>query len=287
MSLLDGKVAVVTGAASGIGEGTVRRFAEEGARVVIADVQDGPGSHLAEELGPSTSYLHTDVSQEDDVRAAVAHAVDKWGRLDCIFNNAGFGGVAGPIEETDMAGYDGTMAVLLRGVFLGIKHASAVMKQQRSGSIISTASVAGLQAGFGPHVYSAAKAAVIHLTRSVSVELAPFGVRANAICPGVIVTNIFTASLGAENDGIREAVRGRLGDAFSGMAPMQRAGLPSDIADAAAWLASDQSSYVTGQAITVDGGLTAGRDFADFGGRIASAYGLTPEQFQQQIRAQA
>jgi len=287
MSLLDGKVAVVTGAASGIGEGAVRRFAEEGARVVIADVQDGPGSHLAEELGPSTSYLHTDVSQEDDVRAAVAHAVDKWGRLDCIFNNAGFGGVAGPIEETDMAGYDGTMAVLLRGVFLGIKHASAVMKQQRSGSIISTASVAGLQAGFGPHVYSAAKAAVIHLTRSVSVELAPFGVRANAICPGVIVTNIFTASLGAENDGIREAVRGRLGDAFSGMAPMQRAGLPSDIADAAAWLASDQSSYVTGQAITVDGGLTAGRDFADFGGRIASAYGLTPEQFQQQIRAQA
>ena len=114
MSLLDGKVAVVTGAASGIGEGTVRRFAEEGARVVIADVQDGPGSHLAEELGPSTSYLHTDVSQEDDVRAAVTHAVDKWGRLDCIFNNAGFGGVAGPIEETNMAGYDGTMAVLLR-----------------------------------------------------------------------------------------------------------------------------------------------------------------------------
>jgi NAD(P)-dependent dehydrogenase (short-subunit alcohol dehydrogenase family) len=286
MSLLDGKVAVVTGAASGIGEGTVRRFVEEGARVVIADIQDGPGHQLAEELGPSTTYLHTDVSQEDDVRGAVQHAVGKWGKLDCIFNNAGFGGVSGPIEETDTAGYDATMAVLLRGVFLGIKHASAVMKQQRSGSIVSTASVAGLQAGFGPHVYSAAKAAVIHLTRSVSVELGPFGVRANAICPGIIVTNIFTAGIGVDNQIIKDAVRGRLGDAFAGIAPMQRAGLPLDIADAAAWLASDHSSYVTGQAITVDGGLTAGRDFADFVGRIAGAYGLTPEQFQQQIRTQ-
>ena len=281
MSLLDGKIAVVTGAASGIGEGTVRRFVEEGARVVIADVQDGPGSHLAEELGPSTSYLHTDVSQEDEVRAAVAHAVEKWGRLDCIFNNAGFGGVTGPIEDTDMVGYDATMAVLLRGVFLGIKHASAVMKKQGSGSIISTASIAGLQAGFGPHVYSAAKAAVIHLTRSVSVELAPFGVRANAICPGVIVTNIFTAALGAENEGIRDAVRGRLGDALGDWAPMNRAGQPKDIAEAALWLASDHSSYVTGQAITVDGGLTAGRDIGEFGARIASAYGMTPEQLAQ------
>lgn len=285
MSLLDGKVAVVTGAASGIGEGAVRRFVEEGARVVIADIQDGPGNHLAEELGPSTSYLHTDVSQEDAVRAAVQHAVAKWGKLDTIFNNAGFGGVGGPIEETDMAAYDSTMAVLLRGVFLGIKHASAVMKQQGSGSIISTASIAGLQAGFGPHAYSAAKAAVIHLTRSVSVELGPFGVRANAICPGVIVTNIFTAGLGVQDEGIKDAVRGRLGDSLGDWAPMKRAGQPRDIADAATWLASDLSAYVTGQAITVDGGLTAGRDIAEFGARIASAYGMTPEQMQQ-MRAQ-
>lgn len=283
MSLLDGKVAVVTGAASGIGERTVRRFVEEGARVVIADVQDGPGTQLAEELGPTTSYLHTDVSQEAEIHAAVAHAVEKWGRLDCMFNNAGFGGVGGPVEETDMDGYDRTMGVLLRGVFLGIKHASAVMKQQRSGSIISTGSIAGLQAGFGPHVYSAAKAAVIHLTRSVSVELGPFGVRANAICPGVIVTNIFTASLDAPSD-MKDAVRGRLGDALADWSPMKRAGQPQDIANTALWLASDQAAYVTGQAITVDGGLTAGRDISEFGGRLASAFGMSAEQFGQMRR---
>ena len=120
MARLDGKVAVVTGGASGIGEGTVRLFAAEGARVVIADIQDGRGQQLAEELGPTTAYLRTDVSQEDDIRTAVEHAVKKWGRLDCMFNNAGFGGVSGPIELTDMAGYDATMAVLLRAVFAGI-----------------------------------------------------------------------------------------------------------------------------------------------------------------------
>lgn len=274
MALLDGKVAVVTGAASGIGERTVRRFVEEGARVVIADVQDGAGEQLAEELGPATSYLHTDVAQERDVAGAVEHAVAKWGRLDCMFNNAGFGGVSGPVEDTDMDGYDQTMAVLLRGVFTGIKHAAKVMKQQRSGSIVSTASIAGQQAGFGPHVYSAAKAAVIHLTRSVSVELGPFGVRANAVCPGVTVTNIFSAS-----PEMAAAVRGRIGDTLADWAPMKRAGQPEDIANTVAWLASDQSAYVTGQAITVDGGLTAGRDFSEFVTRIAAAYGLSPEQF--------
>src|SRR6185312_17405866 len=184
MGQLDGKVAVITGGASGIGEGTVRLFVEQGARVVIADIQDERGSQLAEDLGPSTTYHRTDVSQEEQVKAAVGKAVDKWGRLDVMFNNAGFGGVSGPVELTDMDAYDQTMAVLLRGVFVGIKHAAAVMKQQRAGSIISTASVAGIQAGMGPVVYSAAKAAVMHLTRVVSVELGEFGVRANAICPG-------------------------------------------------------------------------------------------------------
>ena len=225
MAQLDGKVAVITGGASGIGEGTVRLFAEQGARVVIADIQDERGSQLAEDLGPSTLYLHTDVSDEEQVKAAVGRAVEKWGKLDVIFNNAGFGGVSGPVEETDMAGYDQTMAVLLRGVFLGIKHAAAVMKQQRSGSIISTASVAGMQAGFGPHVYSAAKAAVIHLTRSVSVELGEFGVRANAICPGVIGTNIFTTPFGSP--GRRRSRWCEDPDAFADWAPMKRSGVPT------------------------------------------------------------
>ena len=273
MGRLDGKVAVVTGGASGIGEGTVRLFAQEGARVVIADIQDSRGEALAEELGPATAYLRTDVSIEDDVRSAVRHAVDKWGRLDCMFNNAGFGGVSGPIELTDMAGYDGTTAVLLRAVVCGMKHAAAVMKEQRSGSIISTASIAGIQAGYGPHVYSACKAAVIHLTRSVAVELGEFGVRVNAICPGIIATHIFTAPFGLGGDAA-EAALPKIADAFADWPPLKRSGTPDDIARAAAWLASEESSYVTGQAIVVDGGITAGHTLVELGQRLGSAFGV-------------
>ncbi|MCE7927969.1 MAG: glucose 1-dehydrogenase [Dehalococcoidia bacterium] len=272
MARLDGKVAVITGGASGIGEGTVRLFAREGARVVIADIQDGRGQHLAEELGTSTAYLHTDVSQEADIAAAVQYAVAKWGRLDCMFNNAGFGGVSGPIELTDMDGYDRTMSVLLRAVVAGMKHAAAVMKPQGSGSIISTASIAGIQAGFGPHVYSAAKAAVIHLTRSVAVELGEFNVRVNAICPGYTTTHIFTAAFGIGTEAA-EAMLSRVDEAFSDIAPIKRSGTPEDIAQAAAWLASDQSSFVTGQSIVVDGGLTAGRPLADLVRRVSVAFG--------------
>jgi len=273
MARLDGKVAVVTGGASGIGEGTVRLFAQEGARVVIADIQDGRGQHLAEELGPTTAYLRTDVAQEDDIRTAVEHAVKKWGRLDCMFNNAGFGGVSGPIELTDMAGYDATMAVLLRAVFAGMKHAAAVMKPQRSGTIISTASVAGIEAGYGPHAYSAAKAAVINLTRSVAWELGEFGVRVNAICPGYIATHIFTTPFGLSPEAA-EAALPKVSAAFADWAALKRGGTPDDIAQAAAWLASDQSSFVTGQAIVVDGGLTAGRSSMEYVQRLGAAYGL-------------
>lgn len=275
MTGLEGKVAVITGGASGIGEGTVRLFAERGARVVIADIQDERGQQLAEDLGPSTTYQHTDVSQESAVQAAVQLAVQKWGRLDCMFNNAGFGGVSGPIELTDMDAYDQTMAVLLRGVFLGIKHAAAVMKVQGSGSIVSTASVAGLQAGFGPHAYSAAKAAVIHLSRSVSMELGEFGVRANSVCPGFIATNIFTTPFGLTGAAADAAI-GSISAAFEDWAPLKRSGQPRDIAQAVAWLASDESSYVTGQHIAIDGGLTAGPGMAEMRDRIARAYGIDP-----------
>jgi len=258
MNRLDGKVAVVTGGASGIGEGTVRLFANEGARVVIADVQDARGQKLAEELGPVTSYYHTDVSHEEEVRAAIAHAVQKFGRLDVMYNNAGFGGVSGPIEETDMAEYDRTVAVLMRGVVLGMKHAARVMKPQGSGSIISTASVAGVGIGFGPHVYSAAKAAVIHLTKSVANELGESGIRVNCICPGGIATPIFGKGMGLtpeQADMTVELMKVRLAEGQ----PIKRAGLPADIAEAALWLASDAASFVTGHALVVDGGITTGR----------------------------
>lgn len=273
MGRLENQVAVITGAASGIGEGTVRKYVAEGARVIIADIQDERGGALAEELGPSTTYLHTNVAEEAEVARAMAHAVERWGRLDVVFNNAGFGGVSGPIEDLDMAGYDNTMGVLLRGVFLGAKHAARQMKAQGSGVIINTASVAGLQAGFGPVVYSAAKAAVAHMSRCLAVELAPFGTRVNAICPGVIVTNIFTTGLGMQG-AAAEAFLPKVDDALSSWAPMGRSGQPEDIANAALWLASPEASYVTGQAITVDGGLTAGRQMTEFGERLASAFGI-------------
>ena len=275
MGRLENKVAIITGAASGIGEGTVRQYVAEGARVLIADIDDARGGALAEELGPSTSYLRTDVANEDDIARAVASATDRWGRVDVMFNNAGFGGVSGPIEDLDMAGYDTTMGVLLRGVFLGAKHATRQMKANGGGVIINTASVAGLQAGFGPVVYSAAKAAVAHMSRCLAVELAPFNIRVNAICPGVTITNIFTNSLGVPAE-MRAALLPKIDAALATWAPLGRSGVPDDIANAATWLASDEASYVTGQAITVDGGLTAGRPFGEFGERIANAFGIDP-----------
>ncbi len=258
MTQLEGKIAVITGGASGIGEGTVRKFIESGARVVISDVQDARGEKLAEELGSNASFYHTDVGQEEEVRAAVGYAVQKWGRLDVMFNNAGFGGVSGSILDTDMAAYDTTMAVLLRGVVLGMKHAGRVMKEQGSGSIISTSSVAGVGIGYGPHVYSAAKAAIIHLTKSVANELGESGVRVNAICPGGIATPIFGKGMGLspeQADLTVDLMRVRLAQGQ----PIKRSGLPEDIANAAAWLASDEASFVSGHALVVDGALTTGR----------------------------
>jgi NAD(P)-dependent dehydrogenase (short-subunit alcohol dehydrogenase family) len=258
MGKLDGKVAVITGGASGIGHATVRLFVEEGCRVVIADLQDDKGARLAEDLGKSATYLHADVSREADVSGAIAHAVSRFGRLDCVFNNAGAGGVTGPIETIPAEGFDATMGVLLRGVFLGMKHAAPIMKRQGTGSIVSTASVAGLQAGFGPHVYSAAKAAVIHLTRSVAMELGESGVRVNCICPGGIATPIFGKALGLDEAAADEAAK-KMETVLATHQPIQRAGLPEDIAQAALWLASDDSRFVTGHALVVDGGLTGGR----------------------------
>jgi NAD(P)-dependent dehydrogenase (short-subunit alcohol dehydrogenase family) len=278
MPRLENRVAIITGAASGIGEGTVRNFVAEGARVLIADIDDARGGALAEELGPTTTYLRTDVSSEDDVARAVSSAVERWGRLDVMFNNAGFGGVSGPIEDLDMAAYDTTMAVLLRGVFLGAKHATRQMKANGGGVIINTASVAGLQAGFGPLVYSAAKAAVAHFSRCLAVELAPFNIRVNAICPGVTITNIFANSMGIPAE-MKEAILPKIDEALASWAPLGRSGIPDDIANAATWLASDEASYVTGQAITVDGGLTAGRPTGEFGERLASAFGIDPAVF--------
>ncbi len=260
MDKLDGKVAVITGGASGIGEATVRLFVEEGARVVIADIQDRKGETLADVLGGRAVYQHTDVGREDDVEGAVSRAVSEYGRLDCMFNNAGFGGAVGPIEDIPVDEYDITMNVLLRGVFLGMKHAARQMKTQGSGSIISTASVAGLRVGHGPHIYSAAKAAIIHLTCSVATELGESGIRVNCICPGAIATPIFKVAFPEVDEAtVVEAVKPILAQ----LSPLKRSGLPEDIASAAMWLASDDSSFVTGHPLVVDGGLIGGRLWSD------------------------
>jgi NAD(P)-dependent dehydrogenase (short-subunit alcohol dehydrogenase family) len=251
---LQGQVAVITGGASGLGEATVRLFAAEGAQVVIADVQDGAGKALAEELGQAACYRHCDVSGEEDIAAAVDEAVSRWGRLDCMFNNAGIVGAIGPIDETPAEEYDATMGILLRGVFLGMKHAARVMKPQGSGVILCTSSIAGLQGGLGPHVYAAAKAALIGLTRNVAAELGAFGIRVNCIAPGNMATPMVADVFSGNADDVASVEKG-----LASTSPLrQRPGLAGDIAQAALWLASEGAGYVSGHTLTVDGGLTTG-----------------------------
>ena len=214
-------------------------------------------------LGPNADYLHADVSLEDDVERAVRNANETFGRLDVMFNNAGIAGAVGSIEEVSAEAFDETIGVLLKGVFLGIKHAATVMKAQGTGSIINTASVAGIRTGYGNHIYSAAKAGVIQLTRSVAMELGESGVRVNCICPGFIATPMIGRARGLsveEADEKLDIVK----DSFEGAQPIRRTGLPEDIAKAALWLASDDSGFVNGQALVVDGGVTGGRMWSDY-----------------------
>ena len=257
MQRLSDKTAIITGGASGIGAASARLFVEEGARVLIADAQSERGEALANELGDAAAFHRVDVTREDDIRAVVGDAVERWGRLDCIFNNAGFGGALGSIETTTVEEFDITFDVLLKGVFLGIKHAAPVMRAQGGGSIISTASVAGLKTGESPHLYSVAKAAVIHLTRSVALELGEHGIRVNCICPGIVATPLAAGRRNASPEALE-----RLADGLAKTQAMGRVGQPEDIARAALWLASDDSEWVTGHAQVVDGGAFAGRPWS-------------------------
>jgi len=254
---LEDRVAIITGGASGIGAASARLFVAEGARVLVADMQEDRGKEIASQLGDSGAFRRADVTREEDVKGAVDEAVARWGRLDCMFNNAGFGGALGPIEDTTVEEFDLTFDVLLKGVFLGIKHAAPIMKRQGAGSIINTASVAGLQTGNSPHLYSVAKAAVIHLTRSVALELGAAGIRVNCICPGIIAT-----PLAAGRTDVSEAQLVKLRGVLAGSQALGRIGDPEDIARAAVWLASDESSFITGHAQVVDGGAFAGRPWS-------------------------
>jgi NAD(P)-dependent dehydrogenase (short-subunit alcohol dehydrogenase family) len=249
MGRLAGRNAVVTGGARGIGEGIVRRFVAEGARCIIADIDIEAGQALADELGDAAVFVRTDVSRDCDVQGAVSGCLEQFGAIDIMVNNAGIVGVTGPIAETDPADWDRSIAVLLTSVFLGIRAAVPHMRTAGRGSIINTASTAGIHGGLGPHVYTAAKHGVIGLTKSVAVEMAPYSVRVNALCPGATVSSLTAAVVTGDPDNMEEAARLMGAKYASGRAPM-----PSDLADAALFLASDESVFVNGTALIVDSG---------------------------------
>lgn len=243
---LQGRVAVVTGAASGIGAAITERFVSEGARCVIADIQEDAGRAMADHLGAAGAFVRADVSVEGDVAAALEYAVELHGRLDCVVNNAGILGAVGPIAEIDGGAWRRTMAVLADSVFYGTKHAARLMSG-RGGTVINIASTAGVRAGLGPHAYTAAKHAVVGLTQSVAPELGRHGIRVNAIAPGSTVTGLTAYIATGDATDLEEAAK-RVGQ----RATIGRPGTPLDIANAALFLASDEAGYVSGAVLVVD-----------------------------------
>jgi NAD(P)-dependent dehydrogenase (short-subunit alcohol dehydrogenase family) len=248
---LQDRVAIVTGAANGIGAGIAQRFVEEGATVIVADVLGDAAAKVADALGPHAVAMCVDVTEEDDVAAAVDRAVAEFGRLDVMVNNAGILGATGSITTASFADMNRTVEVILGGAVLGMKHAARVMVPQRRGVILTLSSPAGVVGGVGPHAYSAAKAAVLGLNRSVAAELRPHGVRVNAIIPGPIVTAM-TADAVTGNPEDLEAAE----TAIAADSPIGRPGYPADIAAGALYLASDDASFVTGHALAVDAGYS-------------------------------
>jgi NAD(P)-dependent dehydrogenase (short-subunit alcohol dehydrogenase family) len=261
MGRLDGKVAVITGATSGIGLRTAEIFVAEGARVVIAGRRAPEGDALAKKLGVACIFRQTDVTIEDQMRALMALAVDKFGRIDCLFNNAGGPAQTGGIEGLEADRFDTAMATLVRSVMLGMKHVAPQMRRQGSGSIINNGSIAGRLAGFSSSmVYGAAKAAVIHFTKCVAMELGESGIRVNSISPGAIATGIIGKALGLPIDAA-EKTSDMMLQVYKTAQPIQRAGVTDDIAHAAVFLASDESSFINGHDLVVDGAITGGRNW--------------------------
>lgn len=247
MARFDGEVVVVTGGASGIGEATVRAIVSEGGKVVIADLQEERGRALVEELGAATRFHFTDVTREQDIESAVALAVSAFGSLTGMVNNAGIVGSIGSIMDASAEDYDKTMAILSRGVFLGIKHAARAMRDS-GGAIVSLASTAGIIGGQGPHVYTMAKHGVVGITKSAASELSGLGIRVNAVAPGGTVTPMVNA-LGDNNPDNTAAM-------IASTSPLGIACMPEDIAAAILYLLSSDARYITGHTLAVDAGLT-------------------------------
>jgi NAD(P)-dependent dehydrogenase (short-subunit alcohol dehydrogenase family) len=260
MGALDGKVAIITGATSGIGARTAELFATEGASLVLAGRRRDVGEALAASIG--AEFFAADVTVESDIEGLVAHAVKRFGGLDVFVNSAGTPGAGGAVATFDAARFRETFDVHVGGVLLATKHAARVMVERESGSIINIASITGRQGGWAGLDYSAAKAAVIQLTRSAAIELGEHGIRVNSISPGPIPTGIFAKGAGmdpAAADRTARELEPAFLDALARYQPIHRVGTTEDVAQAALWLASDAASFITGQDIAVDGGITAGR----------------------------
>ena len=260
MSRLEGKIAIITGATSGIGRRTAEIFVAQGAKVLAVGRRAELGASLQHQLGDQHCvFVRADVTQETDVKAVIDACMTRWGRIDCLFNNAGGPAPIGGIEGIPVEGFDAAMASLIRSVMLGMKHVAPIMIAQENGSIINNGSVAAQRTGMSTSmIYSAAKAAVVHLTHCVAMQLGEKRVRVNSISPGGIATGIFAKALGlppAEADATAKIMEAR----FAANQPIPRSGMPEDIANAAVCLASDESSFINGHDLVVDGGLIGGR----------------------------
>lgn len=287
---LDGKVAVVTGGASGIGLSTVETLIEYGAKVVVGDMQAEKGSALETRFGPETlRFLQTDVTKEDQLQSLINLSETAFGGLDILFNNAGHGGAPGNIEELSWDDYDQTMDLLLKAVFMGTQMAIPLMKKRGGGSIINTSSVSAISAGYAPLTYSVAKIGVAHFSRIAAGQLAKYKIRVNSIRPGFIATSIFGASMGLPR-AVADQMAEQLSQAGAKMQPIGRTGEGRDIAEMVAFLASDAAGFVTGESITVDGGITTGPPHSwneEMGGPLLEALGITPEQVEAMMAASA
>ncbi len=253
-----GKTVIITGAASGIGKATCLLFASEGATVIAGDIDQAGGEELAATSNGKIFFKRTDVCSTADIKALMDFAAEKTGGIDVVFNNAGAGGDKAPIEEIEPEGWDRTMDLLLRSVAMGVRYAVPHMIGREGAAIVNTASVAGLGAGYSPTAYAVAKCGVIHLTKVGATDLAKHNIRMNAICPGFIQTNIFSASMEVPEDKRDEANK-IIWEIANHTQPVKRGGRPEDIANMVAFLASKEAGFITGTHFVVDGGITTGQ----------------------------